>query len=223
MSPAHCCAVQMAFDRIVEQPTERSPTWDCKQARTCPWPGFTPAHRELTSVVQSRSEVNNPSCAPALPAPLSSNAAPSAIVGTLSAIIEDDFNMVAFLWVILHPAPPIRADSPFFSFSASFSQTENCCYYQTKIVADLKLTQVTDRDGDPTMVTSAVAARPAGSYSGSFATLRRIRSSVAVKARYSSSPTPSNRVWNRACIVGHTRSHGARPSSVMETPRVRVD
>src|ERR1700734_3734081 len=76
MSPAHCCAVQMAFDRIVEQPTERSPTWDCKQARTRPPPGLTPAQRELTSVVQSRSEVNNPSCAPALPVPVSSNAAP---------------------------------------------------------------------------------------------------------------------------------------------------
>ena len=25
MSPAHCWAVQMAFDRIVEQPTESSP------------------------------------------------------------------------------------------------------------------------------------------------------------------------------------------------------
>src|SRR3984885_14400419 len=80
MSPEHCCAVQMAFDRIVEQPTERSPTWDCKQARTRPPPGLTPAQREPTSVVQSRSEVNNPSCAPALPAPVSNKAAPSATV-----------------------------------------------------------------------------------------------------------------------------------------------
>src|ERR1700727_3649539 len=87
MSPAHCCAVQMAFDRIVEQPTERSPTWDCKQARTCPWPGLTPAHSELTSVVQSRSEVNNPSCAPALPVPVSSNAAPSATVCTYNPVL----------------------------------------------------------------------------------------------------------------------------------------
>jgi hypothetical protein len=64
---------------------------------------LTPAQRELTSVVQSRSEVNNPSCALALPAPVSSKAAPSAIVGTLSAIIEDDFNMIAFLCV--NPTP----------------------------------------------------------------------------------------------------------------------
>src|SRR5208337_5561004 len=80
MSPAHCCAVQMAFDRIVEQPTERSLTWDCKQARTRPPPGLTSAHRDLTSTVQSRSEVNNPSCALAPTEPVSSNAAPSAIV-----------------------------------------------------------------------------------------------------------------------------------------------
>src|SRR5579863_8852197 len=114
MSPAHCCAVQMAFDRIVEQPTESSPTWDCKQARTRPPPGWTPAHRELTSVVQSRSEVNKPSCAPALPAAIS-NAAPSTIVGTLSAIIEGDFSMVAFLCV-QPPTPrsPIKGASPFF-------------------------------------------------------------------------------------------------------------
>src|SRR6202041_3015812 len=106
MSPAHCCADQMGFDRIVEQPTERSPTWDCKQARTRPPPGLTPAQRELTSVVQSRSEVNSPSCAPALPAPASSKPAPSAIVGTLSAIIEDDFNMVASFAL----TPPPQAD-----------------------------------------------------------------------------------------------------------------
>jgi hypothetical protein len=58
---------------------------------------LTPAQRELTSVVQSRSEVNNPSCAPALPVPVNRKAAPSAMLGTLSAIIKDDFNMVAFL------------------------------------------------------------------------------------------------------------------------------
>src|ERR1700692_4296800 len=87
MSPAHCCAVQTAFDRIVEQPTESSPTWDCKQARTRPPPGLTPAHRELTSVVQSRSEVNNPSCAPAPQEPVASNAAPSATA-------NNDFVMV---------------------------------------------------------------------------------------------------------------------------------
>src|ERR1700729_963941 len=116
MSPAHCCAVQMAFDRIVEQPTERSPTWDCKQARTRPPPGLTPAQRELTSVVQSRSEVNNPSCAPALPVAVSSNAAPSAIVGMLSAIMEDDFNMVAFLCVNPTPAGRSKRLARFFSF-----------------------------------------------------------------------------------------------------------
>ena len=77
-----------------------------------PWPGLTPAHRELTSVVQSRSEVNNPSCAPALPVPVSSNAAPSAIVGTLSAIIEDDFNMVAFLCVNPTPPPADQSGQP---------------------------------------------------------------------------------------------------------------
>src|SRR6202042_767773 len=129
MSPAHCCAVQMAFDRIVEQPTERSPTWDCKQARTRPPPGLTPAQRALTSVVQSRSEVNNPSCAPALPAPASSKPAPSVIVGTLSAIIENDFNMVAFLCVNPPPAGRLKAASPFFLFLASFSHAENSAYY----------------------------------------------------------------------------------------------
>src|ERR1700722_11613 len=116
MSPAHCCAVQMAFDRIVEQPTESSPTWDCKQARTRPPPGLTPAQRELTSVVQSRSEVNNPSCAPALPVAVRSNAAPSAIVGTLSAIMEDDFNMVAFLCVNPTPFGRSKRLARFFSF-----------------------------------------------------------------------------------------------------------
>src|SRR4029077_3417120 len=94
MSPAHCCAVQMAFDRIVEQPTERSPTWDCKQARTRPPPGFTPAQRELTSVVQSRSEVNNPSCAPALPVPVSSKAAPSATAVIAVLIMASPFQLV---------------------------------------------------------------------------------------------------------------------------------
>ena len=136
MSPAHCCAVQMAFERIVEQPTERSPTWDCKQARTRPPPGLTPAQRELTSVVQSRSEVNNPSCAPALPVPVSNHAAPNTIVGTLSAIIEDDFSMVAFLCAILHPAPLIKAVSPFFLFLASFSHAENSAYYWIRHLPD---------------------------------------------------------------------------------------
>src|SRR5208282_5671670 len=94
MSPAHCCAVQMAFDRIVEQPTERSLTWDCKQARTRPPPGLTPAHRDWTSVVQSRSEVNNPSCAPAPQEPVSSNAAPSATVVIAVFIMASPFQLV---------------------------------------------------------------------------------------------------------------------------------
>ena len=46
MSAAHCSAVQAAFDKIVEQPTESSPTWVCKQARMRPPPGLTPAHRD---------------------------------------------------------------------------------------------------------------------------------------------------------------------------------
>ena len=79
MSAAHCSAVQMAFDRIVEQPTESSPTWDCKQARMRPPPGLRPEQRDCTSVAQSRSEVNSPSCARAPQEPVSSNAAPSAI------------------------------------------------------------------------------------------------------------------------------------------------
>jgi len=114
--PAHCCAVQMAFERMVEQPTERSPTWDCKQARTRPPPGLTSAHRERTSVAQSRSEVNNPCCAFALRVSVSSSAAPSAIVVTPSAIIEGDFNIIAFLCVIPHPAR--RSTRPGRSFSS---------------------------------------------------------------------------------------------------------
>src|SRR6516162_3012635 len=80
MSLAHSLATQMAFDRIVEQPTERSPaaTCCCKQARTRPPPGLTPSHRDLISVAQSRSVANNPSCAPAPQVPVSSNPAPSA-------------------------------------------------------------------------------------------------------------------------------------------------
>jgi hypothetical protein len=105
MSPAHCCAVQTALDRMVEQPTESWPTWDCKQASTRPPPGLTSAHRDWTSVVQSRSEVNNPSWALALREPVSINAPPSAIAVTLSAIIENDFDMAAFPCVSL-PADP---------------------------------------------------------------------------------------------------------------------
>jgi hypothetical protein len=89
--PAHCWAVQIAFDRIVEQPTDRSPeaTCCCKQARTRPPPGLTPAHRDWMSVVQSRSVANNPnpSCALAPQVPVSSNPAPNTIA-------KNDFVMV---------------------------------------------------------------------------------------------------------------------------------
>jgi hypothetical protein len=73
--------------------------------------------------------VNNPSCALALPAPVSSKAAPSAIVGTLSAIIEDDFNMVAFLCVNPTPSGRSKRLARFFLFLASFSRAENSAYY----------------------------------------------------------------------------------------------
>jgi hypothetical protein len=63
MSFAHCLAVQEAFDKIVEQPTESSLTCKCRQPRTRPPPGKTRAHRDKTSVVQSLSEVNSASCA----------------------------------------------------------------------------------------------------------------------------------------------------------------
>src|SRR6516164_11180238 len=70
MSPAHSLATQMAFDRIVEQPTESSPaaTCCCKQARMRPPPALTPAHRDWISAVHSRCVANNPnpSCALAL-------------------------------------------------------------------------------------------------------------------------------------------------------------
>ena len=89
-----------------------------------PPPGLTPAHRELTSVVHSRSEVNKPSCAPALPVPISSNAAPSAIVGTLSAIIENDLNMVAFLCVNPTSRPANQGDQPIFLFGLRLSRVE---------------------------------------------------------------------------------------------------
>jgi hypothetical protein len=79
MSFAHCLAVQEAFDRIVEQPTDRSLACKCRQPKTRPPPGMTRAHRDQTSAVQSRSEVNNASCAAALQEPVSSNAAPNAI------------------------------------------------------------------------------------------------------------------------------------------------
>ena len=78
MSLAHSLAVQEAFDRIVEQPTDSSLTCKCKQPKTRPPPGMTSAHRDQTSAVQSRSEVNNASCAPTRQEPASSNVAPSA-------------------------------------------------------------------------------------------------------------------------------------------------
>ena len=66
MSLAHSLAVHEAFDKIVEQPTDKSLTCKCKQPKTRPPPGMTRAHRDQTSAVQSRSEVNNASCASAL-------------------------------------------------------------------------------------------------------------------------------------------------------------
>ena len=100
MSLAHSLATQMAFDRIVEQPTESSPTCDCKQARTRPPPGLTPAHRDWTSVLQSRDVSNtpNPSCALAPQEPVSSNPAPNAIA-------SNDFVMVLSFWSPPHPRP----------------------------------------------------------------------------------------------------------------------
>ena len=60
---AHSLAVQEAFDKIVEQPTDNSLTCKCKHPRMRPPPGMTRGHRDRTSVVQSRSEVNKASCA----------------------------------------------------------------------------------------------------------------------------------------------------------------
>ena len=77
MSFAHSLAVQEAFARIVEQPTDNSLTCKCKQPRTRPPPGMTRGHRDQMSAVQSRSEVNSASCASAQGAP-SANIAPSA-------------------------------------------------------------------------------------------------------------------------------------------------
>src|SRR5262249_26065102 len=100
MSPAHSLATQMAFDKIVEQPTESSPTWDCKQARTRPPPGLTPAHKDWISVLQSRSLVNNPneSCAHAPQEPPSSKLAPNAIA-------NNGFVMVLSFWSPPYPTP----------------------------------------------------------------------------------------------------------------------
>jgi hypothetical protein len=80
MSTAHSLAVQEAFDKIVEQPTDSSLRCTCKQLRTRPPPGMTRAHRDKTSAVQFRSEVNNASCAPAHQEPASSNVTPSVTV-----------------------------------------------------------------------------------------------------------------------------------------------
>ena len=46
MSLAHSWAVQEAFDRIIEQPTDSSLTCKCKQPKTRPPPGMTRAHRD---------------------------------------------------------------------------------------------------------------------------------------------------------------------------------
>ena len=78
MSFAHSLALQEAFDKIVEQPTDSSPTCKCKQPRTRPPPGITRAHRDQTSAVQSRSEVNNASCAAAPQEAASSSDPPNA-------------------------------------------------------------------------------------------------------------------------------------------------
>jgi hypothetical protein len=78
MSLAHSFAVQEAFHRIVEQPTDSSLICKCKQPETRPPPGITRAHRDQTSAVQSRSEVNNASCAAAPQEPATSSDAPSA-------------------------------------------------------------------------------------------------------------------------------------------------
>jgi hypothetical protein len=78
ISLAHSLAVQEAFDRIVEQPTDSSPTCKCKQPKTRPPPGMTRAHSDQTSAVQFRSEVNSASCAATRQEPASSNVALSA-------------------------------------------------------------------------------------------------------------------------------------------------
>jgi hypothetical protein len=78
MSLAHSLAVQEAFDEIVEQPTDNSLTCKCKQPRTRPPPGMTRGHTDQTSVVQSRSEVNNASCAHMSEELASRNVVPSA-------------------------------------------------------------------------------------------------------------------------------------------------
>ena len=80
MSLAQSLAVQEAFDRIVEQPTDSSLTCKCKQPKTRPPPGITRAHRDQTSAVQSRSEVNNASCAVAPQEPASNSDAASATI-----------------------------------------------------------------------------------------------------------------------------------------------
>ena len=104
MSLAHSLETQMAFDRMVEQPTESSPTCACKQARTRPPPGLTPAQRDWTSVLQSRSvsKIPNP-CALAPEEPASSNPAPNAIA-------NNDFVMVLSFWS--PPQARAASDSP---------------------------------------------------------------------------------------------------------------
>ena len=110
--PAHSLATQMAFDRIVEQPTESSLTWACRQARMCPSPGVMPAHRDLTSTVQSRSEVNNPSCALAPTEPVSSNAAPSATVVKRCLHVASPFSLMTYTAPTLRYPSYLRISPP---------------------------------------------------------------------------------------------------------------
>jgi hypothetical protein len=91
MSSAHSLAVQEAFDKIVEQPTDNSLTCTCRQLRTRPPPGMTCAHRDKTSAVQSRSEVNNASWAPAPREPVTSSPAPI-------TAMNNDFAVVLSFW-----------------------------------------------------------------------------------------------------------------------------
>jgi hypothetical protein len=97
MSTAHSLAVQEAFDKIVEQPTDSSPTCTCKQLRTRPPPGMTRAHRDKTSAVQSRSEVNNASCAPTCQEQVSSNVALSAIANNVVFTIASPLSSPSML------------------------------------------------------------------------------------------------------------------------------
>jgi hypothetical protein len=78
-------------------------------------------HKELTLAAQSRSEGNNP-CAPALVEPLSDAIVQRAVVGTLAAIIENDFDIIAFLRASL-PARK-RGQSVLFPLLCFFLEAE---------------------------------------------------------------------------------------------------